>query len=148
MITREAIVAETRSWIGTPVEHQGQRKGAAVDCKGLAVGVALAVGMPEGQSLAALVRNYPAAFRGSALLGGLRDTLIRVAEAQPGDLLAILWGRDPQPRHLAILTEPGWIVHAYGGGVGRVAEVPLGLMRVHSRWTWPSLGGSACRLIR
>jgi hypothetical protein len=61
MITRESHRGRARSWIGTPVEHQGQRKGAAVDCKGLAVGVAARAGHARGQSLAALVRNYPGA---------------------------------------------------------------------------------------
>jgi cell wall-associated NlpC family hydrolase len=141
VITREDILAEARSWIGTPVIHQGQLKGVGVDCKGLATGVALALDLPEGVSLAAGVTNYSKGFKGSELLAGLRDTLIRVDEAQPGDLLAILWGREPRPRHLAFVSdEPGWIIHAYGVGVGRVAEVPLALMRVHSRWTWPSLG--------
>lgn len=141
ILTREQIVAEARSWIGTPVRHQGQTKGVSVDCKGLAVGVPRALELPEADSVAALVCDYRPGFKGRALLAGLRDTLIRVPEAEAGDLLAILWGREPEPRHLAFLTEPGWIIHAYGGGVGRVAEVPLGPMRVHSCWTWPSLGG-------
>jgi hypothetical protein len=34
MVTREQIVAEVRGWVGTPVRHQGQRKGVAADCKG------------------------------------------------------------------------------------------------------------------
>lgn len=140
-LTRELIVDEARSWIGTKVRHQCGRKGVATDCKGLAVGIALALDLPEGRSLAAGVVNYSPGFSGRDLLSGLKDTLLRVDEPQPGDLLAILWGRDPTPRHLAILTKPGWIVHAYGGGVGRVAEVPLAAMRVHSCWTWPSLGG-------
>lgn len=138
MVSRGDMLAELRTWIGTPVRHQGQRKGVAVDCKGLAVGVPRALGMPEAESIAAGVRSYPKGFHGRALFDGLRETLIRVAEPQPADLLAILWGRDPFPRHLAFLTRPGWIVHAYGGA-GFVAEVPLHAMRVHSSWTWPSL---------
>lgn len=147
IVTREQIVAEARSWIGTRVRHQGTRRGVSTDCKGIAVGVPKALGMPEAQSVAALVAGYSTGFHGKDLLDGLKNTLIRVAEAEPGDLLAILWGRDPLPRHLAILTKPGWIVHAYGG-VGFVAEVPLRSMRVHSCWTWPSLGGAGCQSIR
>lgn len=141
MVTREQIVAEARSWLGTPVKHQGQRKGVSADCKGLAVGVARALGMPEGDSIAASARRYSLGFSGVALLEGLRQTLIEVPEPLPGDLLAILLGRETTPRHLAFATEPGWIVHAYGAGVGFVAEVPCSHYRVHSRWTWPSLGG-------
>lgn len=141
IITRQLILDEARSWIGTKVVHQGDTKGLTADCKGFAVGVCNALGMPEGQSLAAKVRDYSYAFKGRSLYDGLRETLIRVPEEQPGDLLAILWGRDPFPRHLAFVSDqPGWIIHAYGGGVGRIEEVPLAKMRVHSRFTWPSLG--------
>jgi NlpC/P60 family putative phage cell wall peptidase len=138
MVTRADMLAELATWIGTPVRHQGQNKGVSVDCKGLAVGVPRALRMPEAESVAAKVLNYSTGFHGRALFAGLRETLIRVSEPQPADLLAILWGRDPYPRHLAFLARPGWIVHAYGGA-GHVAEVPLGAMRVHSCWTWPSL---------
>lgn len=143
MITRELILAEARSWIGTKVLHQGQKKGLAADCKGLTVGVCLELGMPEGECLAAKVRDYNYAFRGRSLYDGLRASLIslRAGEEQPADLLAILWGRDPFPRHLAFVSDqPGWIIHAYGGRVAKVEEVPLAKMRVHSRFTWPSLG--------
>lgn len=141
LVTREQLVAEARSWVGTPVAHQGRKKGLAVDCKGLVAGVAQELGLPEGRSLAAMATGYPHGFKGRELYQGLKDTLIRVREERPGDVLAILWGREPFPRHLAIVSDqPGWIIHAYGGGVGEVSEVPLAAMRVHSRWTWPSLG--------
>lgn len=140
IVTREMIVATARGWARTPFRHQGQLRGKACDCKGLVVGVAADLEMPEAQSLAALQRNYGRSFAGRALLDGLSATLIRTRVPQPADVLAILLGRDPLPRHLAILTEPGRIIHAYGGGVKFVAEVPLGSWRVHSAWTWPSLG--------
>ena len=141
LVTREQIVAEARSWLGTKTRHQGMVKGAYADCKGVVVGTAQALGLPEGTSLAALDMRYSKGFSGRALFDGLDKTLIRVDEAAPGDVLAILFGRDPWPRHLAILTEPGWIIHAYFGA-RFVAEVPLGHLRVHSCWTWPSLGGA------
>lgn len=139
MVTRSEIVAEALSWVGTPVRHQCGLKGTATDCKGLVVGVPRALGMPEGDSIAAGVMDYSVGFNGRALFNGLRDTLIRVQQPDLGDVLAVLWRRDPLPRHLAILTRPGWAVHAYGGGVGRVAEVPITAWRIHSSWTWPSL---------
>lgn len=37
------IVAEARSWIGTPFAHQGRKKGQGVDCLGLLIGVAAAL---------------------------------------------------------------------------------------------------------
>ena len=139
MVTRRDIVEAARLWIDTPFRHQAQLRGVGCDCKGLVVGVAAELGMPEAQSLAARVRNYSAHFRGRDLFDGLSATLRQVERPEAGDLAAILIGRDRLPIHLAIVSEPGWGVHAYGGGVKRVAEVPLSRWRVHSWWTWPSL---------
>jgi len=38
-LTRAAIVAEARSWIGTRYRHQGSLKGVGCDCLGLVRGV-------------------------------------------------------------------------------------------------------------
>src|SRR3989338_4143365 len=38
-LTRQAIVAAARSWIGTPYRHQASLKGAGCDCLGLVRGV-------------------------------------------------------------------------------------------------------------
>ena len=38
-ITRDAIVAEARAWIGTPYRHQASLKGVGCDCLGLVRGV-------------------------------------------------------------------------------------------------------------
>jgi cell wall-associated NlpC family hydrolase len=141
LVTRDQIVGESLSWVGTRTRHQGQRKGVSTDCKGMVVGVGLALGLPEARSIDAQCRNYQKGFAGRALLDGLGRSLIRVEAPLPGDVLAILMGRDPHPRHLAILTKPGWIVHAYFAAEF-VAEVPLSHWRVHSYWTWPSLGGA------
>jgi cell wall-associated NlpC family hydrolase len=142
-VGREDIIACARGWVDTPFRHQAQRKGVGCDCKGLIVGVAAELGLPEAQSLAALDRVYSASFSGRRMYDGLAATLTRVAEALPGDLLAILIARDPYPRHLAFLTERETIIHSYGAGVGRVAEVPRGHWRVHTAWTWPSLEAAA-----
>lgn len=138
-MTGDDIVVCARGWIDTPFIHQAQRKGEGCDCKGLIVGVADELGMPEAKTIAAAIRVYPTHFKGRQMHDGLRESLTRVTEPQPGDVLAILMGRDPFPRHLAILSYDGQIIHTYGGGVGRVCEVPLGHWRVHSAWTWPSL---------
>lgn len=144
ILTRDLMIETARGWIGTPYKHQGQRKGVACDCKGLICGVPLELGLPEAQTLAARTRDYATAFSGKTLVAGLNASLRRLRTApQPADVLAILWGRDPWPRHLAFVSDqPGFIIHAYGGGVRAVAEVPLGGWRVHSAYTWPSLEGT------
>ena len=39
MVSRAAIIAEARGWIGTPYCHQASLKGAGCDCLGLIRGV-------------------------------------------------------------------------------------------------------------
>ena len=39
VITKEAIVAEATSWLGTPYRHQASLKGVGCDCLGLLRGV-------------------------------------------------------------------------------------------------------------
>jgi hypothetical protein len=138
MITREAIIECGKSWCGTPTRHQGQVKGVGTDCKGMIVGIGVELGLPEAQTIHAKARDYSKGFSGKRFLEGIADSLIRVEIPEPADVLAIMFGRDPYPRHLALLSKPGWIIHAYFGAQF-VAEVPLGHYRVHSAWSWPSL---------
>lgn len=140
IVTRDQIVAEARSWIHTPFIWQASLKGVGCDCKGLMVGIARELGMPEAETIDARIDNYEHTFSPDRLLAGLEATLIRVDRAQPGDLIAMPMGPQPGPRHLAVLTESGRILHSMGGGLGFVAEVQGPGSRIHSVWTWPSLG--------
>lgn len=45
MVTRETIVAEARSWLGTPYHHRARVKGAGVDCAQILIAVFAAVGL-------------------------------------------------------------------------------------------------------
>lgn len=151
LITRADILAETARWRGTRVQWGQCQRGRGVDCKMLPAGVAIALGIPEGKTWASQTKTYRHSFRAEQMLQGLADTLIQTDNPQPGDVLAIIMGRhETLPRHLAIIMreEPelpdlrraGWMMHAYGGGVARVCEVPYARRRIHSFWTWPSLG--------
>lgn len=141
LVTREDILRETARWRDTPVKWGQRCRGHGVDCKNLPAGVAIALKMPEGATLYARTRTYRHTFKAERLLHGLEQTLIRTDNPLPGDVLAIIMGKDEVlPRHLGIITRPGWMMHAYGGGVARVCEVPYERRRIHSFWTWPSLG--------
>jgi cell wall-associated NlpC family hydrolase len=48
VISRSAIVAEARTWIGTPYRHQASLKGVGCDCLGLVRGVPGAPGNDGG----------------------------------------------------------------------------------------------------
>ncbi len=106
MIARAMIVAQARTWLGTPFHHQGRVKGVGVDCAGLILGVAAELGVsiedrrgygrqPDSDELILLCRREAAEIRSS--------------EARPGDFyLMALKGR---PQHLAIATDKG-VIHA------------------------------------
>lgn len=144
-LTRDMIVAEAREWVGTPFHWQQSVKRHGCDCKGLLVGVARELGMPEADALASLRMDYRKDFKAAVLLEGLKATLREVGFAEPGDILAMEVGaRGTGPRHLGILTPGNRLVHCYGEGpLKKVIEVPVGRSRrIHSFWTWPSLGAT------
>lgn len=105
MATRQQIVDEARSWIGTRWQHQARLKGIGVDCAGLVVCVMRAVGIEVID-----VEGYPRRPDGS-LLDVVRDQTDPTAEWLPGDVAVFHWGNDPC--HLAILTSPTSIIHAH-----------------------------------
>ena len=116
-MTSEDIINAARACLRTPFAHQGRLPGIALDCAGLIVHVAQAIGADyrdqQGYSLT------PSGALEQALdeqpcLTYLDDTTDR----QPGDVLLIRIGRDPS--HLAIYTGPT-MIHAYEP-VGFVCE--------------------------
>src|ERR1700682_1205564 len=61
MVTRAQIVAEARSWLGTPFLHQNSMKAAGCDCIGLIRGVFREVGLksaPEKLKQASCYSGY------------------------------------------------------------------------------------------
>jgi len=111
------IINEARGWIDTPFVHQGRTKGQAVDCAGLIIGVAEAIGaIGDFEDLA----NYPRSPDGT-MRGVLNKHLDRklVMDQKSGDVLFFAFARIPQ--HLAILTDCNTIIHAYETS-GRVVE--------------------------
>lgn len=119
---RERIVAEALTWRGTPYHHQGRVKGVGVDCIGLEIGVARALGLvassfdisgyqrdPDGVTLKRLADSH--------LLPIDPRTL------QPGDIAVSVLPKRRLPQHFGIIVphpsgELG-IVHAHGSEDGR-----------------------------
>lgn len=121
--SRQAIIAETRSWCGTPYRHQASVKAVGADCLGLLRGV-----------YRALYGNEPQAMPPYAPHGRVGDApLLSHALAQylsPSDapleggevLLFQLRHRLP-PRHIGIAVSPTSMVHALSGA--QICEVKL-----------------------
>ena len=115
-MNRAAIVAEARTWVGTPYAHQASAKALACDCIGLIVGVARTLGIREATDYdtALEVRGYGRQPDPVALLAATDKYLqqIPLAEAEPGDIYLLRFERDPM--HFAILSrlDPPYIIHA------------------------------------
>jgi NlpC/P60 family putative phage cell wall peptidase len=107
---RDLIIAEARSWIGTPFHHQGRVKGAGVDCIGLGIGVGKALGLVPPEFEFTGYRRTPT---GRTLIDVMRDSGLvdEVYEPHPGDILVFKIDQDPQ--HVAFLTDSNTLIHSY-----------------------------------
>ncbi len=94
------MVAEARSWLGTPYVHQGRVKGAGVDCAGLVICVGHALGLTEFDADG--YARLPDGWRLMALCEAHMDR-IGVDEIAPGDVVLLRWRRYPQ--HVAIVGD-------------------------------------------
>lgn len=119
-MTPSAIIAAARRHLKTPFLHQGRVPGLGLDCAGLVVVVAREFGLQPAD---------PMGYGRMPFQGLLQQALeneacihrIPSAERQPGDILLMRFGRDPQ--HLAILAGDT-IIHSYSV-VGEVCEHAL-----------------------
>ena len=130
--SRERVVAEARSWIGTPYRHQGALKGVGCDCLGLILGVwrelqpsrsALRVGKPF--AIPPYTPDWAEANGRETLAEGFRARLIEIdpREADAGDVVLFRWRRHLPAKHAAIMSSPDWMIHSQQNAV--VTEVPV-----------------------
>lgn len=123
-ITREGVIAEARTWLGTPFRHQGRIKGRGADCIGFPWGVARDLNLlPDIDLDSPKVKPYLGYGKApvpSKFLGALAEHLVRIefADVLPADL--ILFRGKLYPNHLAIVTDVG-IIHS-SAEHGKVVE--------------------------
>lgn len=148
MISRAAIIAEARAWIGTPYRHQQSVQGIGCDCLGLVRGVWRGLYGSEPEAPPAYSPDWGEASGAETMIEAARRHLVErpIADAQPGDVLVFRWRPHLPAKHCAILVEAaagertGRIVHAYDGA-GFVAEGQLGIWagRVVAAFAFPDL---------
>ena len=127
---RAAIVAEARSWLGTPYRHQASVKGAGCDCFGLVRGVWRAFHGPEPEPVPAYSRDWRIESGKETLIAAGVRHMHRVAvdDRRPGDVLIFRMKPGLIATHCGILSAVsdgglGRFVHAQERGT--VNEVPL-----------------------
>ena len=114
----DEIIAAARACIGTPFRHQGRLPGIGLDCAGLGIVAARAVGIDITD-----FTGYPAhPFDGMLKkMFDQQSRLMRIAtrDAAPGDVMLMRISSAPQ--HVAILSYDNCMIHAYQN-IGKVAE--------------------------
>ena len=127
MVTREAIVAAARSWLGTPYHHQASCKGVGSDCLGLIRGIWRELYGPEPEAMPAYTRDWGSATGSETLLEAACRHLIKIEDMSgraPGDVLVFRMRDEGVAKHVGILTRASRLVHAQEG-LG-VIEIELG----------------------
>lgn len=145
-VLNEAVVAEARSWIGTPYVHQSSVKRAGTDCLGLLRGIwrtlygdepesvppySLDWAEPQGEE-----RLWEAAMRHLTPKGLDDETL--------GDVLLFRMRAGAVAKHLGVASVVGSaprFIHAYSKyGVIESALTPPWRRRVVARFAFPQEG--------
>lgn len=103
---RSEISRAALAMVGTPFHAQGRMPGVGLDCIGVVVCVARALGVSHSDLTA-----YP--MRPNGMLAPLLDAqLVRVYRApQEGDVLLMSFAGEPH--HVAVMVDGVRIVHAY-----------------------------------
>ena len=110
--TREDVVAEALTWIGTPFHDRAGVKGAGVDCLHLLVRVYQAVGLMEQFDPPVYSPQWFVHHDEPRFLNGLAKYAHEVEMALPGDIEMFNFGR--HAAHGAIVVDHYTMVHAYG----------------------------------
>jgi NlpC/P60 family putative phage cell wall peptidase len=137
------VIAEARSWIGTPYQHQASVKGVGADCLGLLRGVWRVLLGDEPETVPPYTDDWAEPAREELLVQAARRWLVckNPADAAPGDVLLFRMRQGSIAKHLGLQTgtdDKAAFVHAYSG-LG-VVESPLSLpwqRRIVARFTFP-----------
>ena len=141
-IARAELLAEARSWIGTPYRHQASLKGVGCDCLGLVRGLWRQFVGPEPVPVPAYSPQWAeAGSAGESLLQAAGTWLVPVAgTGAPGDVVLFRW-RDGAPvKHAGLLSETGGLIHAYErAGVIESPLVPAWSRRISHVFSFPGV---------
>jgi NlpC/P60 family putative phage cell wall peptidase len=140
--SRTQIVAEARSWIGTPYRHQASLKGVGCDCLGLVRGVWRAFHAREPEPMPAYAPDWAEATGRESLAEAAARHLTPIdpASFMPGDLLLFRWRAGLPAKHAAIVTAPDKMVHAHdGAAVAEVAIAPWWRRRLAYAFRFPNV---------
>lgn len=116
-VPREQILSIAQDWIDTPYQHQASVKGAGCDCLGLIRGIWREIYGAEPLEVPPYTPDWAEALGQETLLGAARSCLtpIPTSTAQPGDILLFRMSPNAPCKHIAVMSAPDRITHAYWG---------------------------------
>lgn len=139
LAANEAAYREAERWIGTPFRHQGRRRAIGVDCLGLILGVAVAIGQCSIDAPATYACDWHARARDEPLWRGLQARFRERRRGEPstrGDVLLFRLQRRRAACHLAILGEAR-LIHALARvGVVQTDFSAVWRRRLVARFEW------------
>lgn len=147
MLTRKCVVAEARTWLGTPYHLQACLKGVGVDCAMLLAGVAHGCGMcsqpfpPRRYSPQWALHAYRETLMETMVASGLVVPL-PLTDVGLADIVGFRWGAGVLS-HVGLISccAPWRMIHAAQGQ--RVMEVGLQAMwasALAAAWRWKGIG--------
>lgn len=140
------VVAEARTWLGTPYVHQASVRGAGTDCLGLIRGVWRGLLGAEPQAVPGYTADWSEAEGREELRGAALRWLVAkpLDQASPGDVLLFRMREGAVAKHVGIQSETGGqprFIHAYAGHA--VVESPLSdpwARKIVGRFAFPLRG--------
>ncbi len=135
------IVAEARTWVGTPYVHQASLRGAGADCLGLLRGVWRAMYGVEPVPMPGYTPDWGEAGGRETLKEAAARWLHPATAEAPGDVILFRMRDGRVAKHLGIATTIGSeaaFVHAYDGhGVVEQALSAPWARRIAGRFVFP-----------
>lgn len=128
---RARVVAEARSWVGTPYHHMADVKGVGVDCGMILVRIFVDLGLVPPFDPRPYTNDWMMHRSEEHYLGALMDRARPVKTPAPGDVALWRQGRCYSHGGVVVALDPLTIVHAvlnFGCVVEEVAENSTFLM--------------------
>ena len=141
-LAREMIVDEALSWVGTPYQHQCSHKFEGCDCLGLVRGVWRHLYGDEPETLSPYSPDWAEKSSSETLLEAAGRWLIPrpVEMYKPADILVFRMQPGVAAKHMAIVSKPDEIVHAYWGrAVTRSFFAPFWSRRLVAVFSFPDV---------
>jgi len=141
-IPREQILSIANDWIDTPYQHQASVKGAGCDCLGLIRGIWRGLYGTEPITVPPYTPDWAEALGQETLLEATKTCLTSISKdnAEPGDVLLFRMMANVPCKHIAILSAPDRIIHAYWGrAVVESYLVPYWTRRHAFSFSFPAL---------